>query len=175
MVRFENQEEGEGIVLFLRPHVIILVPAIILTITFVFLPVILANVFGFLNLEFSFLSAGQKFLMFVFWYMLVFAYAFYKFIFWYFNVYILTTERVVDFDFRGILNKRIAYAMLDHIEDVSPKTIGFFGTLFNYGDVLIQTAAEAQEFKFEKVPHPDLVAERVIEGMKAEEGEQPKV
>lgn len=172
-VTFENQEKGEEVIFLIRPHFITLVPAIFLTVIFALAPIFLGSILGIFNLEISFLTDSQGFLIIIFWYLLVFAYAFYKFIFWYFNVYVLTNERIVDFDFRGILNKAIAYATLNHIEDVSPKTVGFFGTFFNFGDVLIQTAAEKMEFEFHNVASPDVIAERILEEVRVEEEEKP--
>lgn len=172
-ITFENQEEGEKIILFLRAHIITLVPAVLLIVFLVVLPVFIGFVLNLLGASVSFLSAAQIFLIDVFWYLLIFAYAFFRFVLWYFNVYILTNERIVDFDFRGLLNKEISYTTLIHVEDIEPKTVGFFGTFFNYGNVYIQTAAERPEFEFEKVPRPDSVAQAILEQVRKEEGEAP--
>lgn len=172
-ITFENQEEGEEIVLFLRAHVITLVPAGILIIFLIVLPFLVTILLNLLGTRVSFLNASQIFIIDVFWYLLVFAYAFYRFVIWFFNVYILTNERIVDFDFRGLLNKEISYTTLIHVEDIEPKTVGFFGTFFNYGNVYIQTAAERPEFEFEKVPRPDAVAQAILEQVRKEEGEAP--
>lgn len=174
-ISFENQEENEEIILFLRAHIVTLIPPALLVIFLIFAPVLINAFINFLGFDLSFITASQDFLINLFYYILVFAYAFYRFVFWYFNVYILTNERIVDFDFRGILNKEISYTTLDHIEDVEPKTIGFFGTFFNYGNVFLQTAAERPEFEFSKVPRPDAVAEAILEQVRAEEGESPGV
>ncbi len=172
-ITFENQEEGEKIVLFLRAHIITLVPGAFLIIFLIFLPILAVFILNILNADLGFLTATQVFLIDLFWYLLIFAYAFYRFILWYFNVYVLTNERIVDFDFKGLLNKEISYTTLIHIEDIEPKTVGFFGTFFNYGNVFIQTAAERPEFVFEKVPRPDAVAEAIMEQVRKEESEPP--
>lgn len=170
-VTFESQEEGEQILLLLRPHVATLIPAILATVFLILVPIILSSFLLAFNLEITFLTTGQSFLLSIFWYLLVFSYAFYRFLFWYFDIYILTNERIVDFDFRGILNKEIAFATLNHIEDISPKTRGFFGTLFNFGDVFVQTAGTTPEFHFRRVPNPDLVAQKILEQAREEEDE----
>lgn len=173
-VTFETQEEGEEIILLLRAHIVTLVPAFLAFIFLVALPIFLFLALNFFNISTAdFLAPRQVLILLVFWYLLVIAYALYKFIFWYFNVYILTNERLIDFDFNGILNKQAAYTKLQQIEDVSPKMIGFFSTFFNYGDVLIQTAGEQQEFEFTRVPRPDQVAKRILEEARKEEGEIP--
>lgn len=173
-VVFDGQEKGEKIVLLLRPHMITLVPPALITLFLILAPFFIPTVLDLLNINLAdSLVATQTFLLTIFWYLVVFGYAFYKFIFWYFNVYLLTNERIVDFDFRGILHKEIAYAKLNQIQDVSPKIIGFFGTFFHFGNVFIQTAAARPEFEFHNVARPDLVAQKILEEVRLEEGEAP--
>lgn len=175
-VTFEGQEAGEKILLLLRPHIITLVLPTFATIFLILVPVLIFPVLSLINVDIGdLLIPSQLFLVTVFWYLFVFGYAFYRFIFWYFNVYLLTNERIVDFDFRGILHKEISYAKLGQIEDISPKMIGFFGTFFNYGNVYIQTAGEKPEFEFDKVAKPDDVAQDISEQVRLEEGEAPGV
>ena len=175
-VTFDTQEEGEKIILLLRAHVIILVPAVFIVIFLVLMPIFVSWALNLINVNIAdFLNGQQMFLITIFWYLLTFGYAFYRFLFWYFNVYILTNERVVDFDFRGILHKNTSYAALTKIQDVSPRIIGFFGTFFHYGDVFFQTAGTEKEFEFFKVPRPDEVAEAIMTEVRKEEAEPPGV
>ncbi|MEX2028134.1 MAG: PH domain-containing protein [Candidatus Curtissbacteria bacterium] len=170
---FEGQEHGEKVILFLRPHAITLIPSLVLIIFLMFLPFLL-GVFGALvGFDLSFLTPSQSFFAIIFWYLVVLAYAFYRFIFWYFNVYLLTNERIVDFDFKGLLHKEISYARLQQIEDVSPKMRGFFSTFFHFGNVFVQTAAERPEFEFHHVANPDFVAQKIHEQVRHEESEKP--
>ncbi|OGD93886.1 hypothetical protein A2697_02385 [Candidatus Curtissbacteria bacterium RIFCSPHIGHO2_01_FULL_41_44] len=173
-VRFENQEEGEKIILLLRAHIVTLIPAVLTTIFLVVGPIFVPRLLTLANIDLTdLLRGGRLFLITLFWYLVTFGYAFYKFVFWYFNVYLLTNERIIDFDFRGVLHKEISYATLLHIEDVEPKTVGFFGTFFNYGDVFVQTAGTRPKFEFEKVPRPDAVAEAILDEARKEEAEAP--
>lgn len=172
-ITFENQERGEEIILFLRAHIVTLVPALLLIIFLSVLPFLLITLSSLLGISVGTFTVSQIFIIDIFWYLFIFAYGFFRFVLWYFNVYILTNERIVDFDFKGLLNKEISYTTLTHIEDIEPKTIGFFGTFFNYGNVYIQTAAALPEFDFEKVPRPDSVAEAILEQVRKEEAEAP--
>ena len=87
----------------------------------------------------------------------------------------MTNERIVDFDFRGILHKETSYANLNQVQDVSPKVIGFFGTFFHYGNIFVQTAAAKPEFEFHHVARPDNVAKEILEQVRLEAGEPPGV
>lgn len=173
-ITFDSQETGEEIILLLRAHIITLLPTIVFIGILIALPAVALAVLNFFNIPLTgFFTPIQVLLILVFWYLFVFAFSLYKFIFWYFNVYILTNERVIDFDFRGILHKRTSFAKLNQIQDVTPKMLGFFSTFFNYGDIYIQTAGERQEFEFHKTPRPDEVSNRILEEIRKEEGETP--
>lgn len=172
-VSFEGQETGERVVLLLRAHLVTLAPALLLIIFLVFVPFLAPPILSLLAVGASVLTSLQTFLIVLFWYLIVFAYAFYKFIFWYFNIYLVTNERIVDFDFRGLLHKETSYANLLQIQDITPKTIGFFGTFFHYGDIYVQTAAARPEFEFHHVPRPNEAVGKILEERRKEEAEAP--
>lgn len=175
-VTFENQERGEKIILLLRAHIATLIPSVTLVVFLFMLPFFMGPILILLRINlFEALSPLQVLWIGVFWYLFTFGVAFYRFIFWYFNVYILTNERIVDIDFKGLLHKETSYAKLNQIQDVSPKIIGFFGTFFHYGNVYIQTAAEKPEFEFHNVEKPDMVAQEILEQVRHEEKEPPGV
>jgi len=175
-VSFESQEKGEKIILLLRAHVVTLVPNVLEIIFLILLPLLLPAILKALGINlFETMAARQVFWIYVAWYLFVFGFTFYKFIFWYFNVYLLTNERIVDFDFRGILHKETSYANLSQIQDVSPKVIGFFGTFFHFGNIYVQTAAAKPEFEFHHVARPDNVAKEILEQVRLEAGEPPGV
>lgn len=175
-VTFEGQESGEKIILLLRAHIVTLVPSAFIITFLLLVPLLVPGILGLLGIDLEgILNVGRSFLLIFFWYLFVFGFTLYKFIFWYFNVYLLTNERVVDIDFRGLLHKETSYANLNQIQDVSPKMIGFFSTFFHFGNVFIQTAAARPEFEFLHVPRPNEVAQAILEQVRLEEGEAPGV
>ena len=54
------------------------------------------------------------------------------------------------------------------IQDVTSRQIGMGQTMFNYGQVLIQTAAEINELRFDNIPNPDKIV-KVLQLMREEE------
>ena len=175
-VHFENQESGEKIILLLRAHIVTLVPGALFILLLAFVPFFIPFFLGIIRVHaLSVFDPRQLILVTIFWYLFVFGFSFYKFIFWYFNVYLITNERVIDIDFRGILHKETSYAKLNQIQDISPKIIGFFGTFFHYGNIYIQTAAERPEFEFHNVENPNMVAQEIHEQVRKEEAEPPGV
>ncbi|HWA52316.1 MAG TPA: PH domain-containing protein [Patescibacteria group bacterium] len=151
-VGFINKEPDEKIILLVRRHVITNLGWITLVIIMLVAPAIL-NYFpllGFLPLKFQTLAV-------LFWYLLTLAIAIQGFLSWFFTVNIVTNLRVIDIDFDNLIYRKVTDAKLDHIEDATVKMGSVIRTLFDYGDVLIQTAAEVPEVEFWAVPHPDKI------------------
>ncbi len=133
-VTFEDQLSGEKIIFLLRAHPITLVPAVLMTIFLALIPFLYALVPVFLKINlFPFLTAHHAIFIIFFWYLIVFGIVFNRFISWYFNIYILTDERIIDVNFKGLLSRDVSHAKLDRIQDVSPRLVGFFRTFFNFG------------------------------------------
>lgn len=156
--QFDVQHSEEQVLLLMRQHFVTQAGWIFLCVLLLFLPSIVP-IFSF----FSFLPASFLTVLTFTWYFLVLGYALERFIVWYYNVYIITNERIVDVDFYSLLFKRVSEARLDRIEDITSASGGVVQSFFDYGDVMIQTAAEVPEIEFEKVPHPDLVTKLVSE------------
>ena len=157
-VRFETQEAEEQVILFLRQHLIVNVPWVILTILFLLAPsVLFPLVIGSLPapLPFPYILVGT-----LSWYLVTAGFALVSFLHWFFNIYIVTNERVIDIDFQYLLFKRFSQAELERIQDISYTAGGIFATVFNYGHVYIQTAGEMPNLEFLAVPRPDKVVEK---------------
>jgi hypothetical protein len=111
----------------------------------------------------SFLPSSFQLVLNLSWYLIVFGYAVERFIVWYYSVYIVTTERIIDVDFYSLLFKKVSEAKLDRIEDITSSSGGVLASIFDYGNVNIQTAAEIPEIEFETVPQPDKVSKLISE------------
>ena len=167
-INFETKESKEKVVLLLRQHPITNVKWILIAILMILAPVVL-GAFPIL----SFLPSNFQFIAVLIWYLVTTAFVIQSFLTWFFNVYIITDERIVDIDFYSLIYKEVSDANIDKIQDVTYKMGGVVRTLFNYGDVLIQTASEVPNFEFLAVPKPDQVA-KILQDLRIEE-EQEKL
>lgn len=147
-IKFETQTEGEEVILVLRAHPVTLIPWIINTI---FLFVILIFIDNFLP---NFLSTAQIFFVNLIAITAILFYIWFNILSYLFNVGIVTNQRVVDVDLSGIIYKEVTEAKLSKIEDITDKTSGYFASVFNFGDVFIQTAGTEENIEFLKVPRP---------------------
>lgn len=161
-IRFVEQEHDETIELFLRRHWVTNVRWIFFSLLAFVLPVILLQIDQLTGVNFvalvplNILIEGL-----ILWYMLILAYAIESFLHWYFNVYIITNIHLIDINFETLLNRSIVEAGLENVESASSKISGIVRSLFNYGDVVVQTAAESQQITFDAVPNPDFVTDRI--------------
>jgi len=81
----------------------------------------------------------------------------YMFLIWidyYLDVWVITTERIINIEQKGLFVRHVSELKLVKIQDVTTEVEGFLPTLLNYGDVHIQTAADQVRFIFRSVPDP---------------------
>lgn len=165
-ITFQSQDPDETILLFLRKHFITNVPWILITIVLLSIPFLLSFIFASMQLNTPFTDLPPRFTttFLLFYYLLVFAYVFIEFITWYYNVSIVTQKRIVDIDFSELVFHDVAMTKLSLIEDVNYTQVGFFRSLFDFGDVFVQTAGNENLFDFLAVPKPKTVVD-IIEGL----------
>lgn len=152
-VKIENQGRDEEIVLMIRAHPITQIGwalnSIGLLIVLFLLNLFLPNFFNLSQIIYiNLLGLG-----------VIFGYIWYNFLSWYFNVGVVTNKRIVDIDFYYVLYKEVSATTLDHVEDVTSKSGGFFESFFHYGDVFVQTAGEEENIEFLNAPNPSRIVE----------------
>lgn len=162
-VRFENQEENEEIVLLVRRDLITNLPWILSALLLIFVPPIIGLLAPLFAPFFNF-SPQVILISILFYYLAVFGFILIEFTIWYFNIGLVTNIRIVDVDVFGILSKHISETHLNIIEDVSYNQVGSIRTIFNYGDVVIQTAGTNPNFEFDRAPEPARIV-RIIADM----------
>ena len=165
-LRFIQQEQEEIIELFLRRHWVTNVPWLFITTVGLLFPPLGVSlnpvIKSLLNVDLLNLLPGSfEAALFILWYLGVLAYTIENFLHWYFNIYIVTNLHLVDINFGSILRRDILEAGLENVESASSEIAGIISSLFNFGDVVIETAAENQNITFLAVPFPDRVVDRV--------------
>jgi hypothetical protein len=164
---FLNKAEKEEVVLIVRRHFFTNVRYILLFVAMVFAPALLL-----LFPTLSFLPANFQLVAIILWYVVAVAFAFEAFLSWFFNVDIVTTERLLDVNFANLIYREITDVDLQQIQDVKVRVGSVVRTVFGYGDVLVQTAAENTGIIFEAVPKPDEVA-KIIRQLREDKEHEP--
>lgn len=76
------------------------------------------------------------------------------FLFWtdyYLDMWIITTERIVDIEQRGLFSREVSEIPLQHVQDVTIEIRGIVETFLRFGTIRIQTAGE-REFTIKNIP-----------------------
>ena len=78
-------------------------------------------------------------------------------------VWIVTNERIIDIEQRGLFRRTTSELHLAAIQDVTSDVHGILQIGLDYGDVFIQTAGETGRFNFKNIPHPEKIKQRVLQ------------
>jgi uncharacterized membrane protein YdbT with pleckstrin-like domain len=95
-------------------------------------------------------------------YLAVWLFAFLEFTDYYLDVWIVTNERVINIEQEGLFHRTASELHLTAIQDVTSDVQGIVRTLFDYGNVHIQTAGEKGRFIFKNIEEPEKIKEFVI-------------
>ncbi len=79
-----------------------------------------------------------------------------------FNALVITSERVVDLDQRGVFHRTVSDAAYTRIQDVSFSIKGIRQTVFRYGTVAIETAGSSARIVVSGVSHPEAVHDHIM-------------
>jgi len=155
-VKFQTQKPHESIILFLRAHFITNISWIIFSLFLLVLPIIVSILFSKFALDFLSSASLNRFITVftLFYYLMVSSYVFISFLHWFYNVFMVTSERIVDIDYSDIVVHNIATTNLSHVQDVNYTQSGFIPTFFNYGDLFVQTAGTERNFEALSIPKP---------------------
>ncbi len=154
--RFKNQEADEEVVILVRQHYITNVPWIVGVILLALIPPVV-YLFGPYFIPPLSISPILILLSTVFYYVALFSLALLYFTVWYFNVGIVTNKRLIDLDVHNILTRVLSEARLNAIQDISVTQVGGIPSIFNYGNVDIQTEGTKQNLEFYRIPQPNFI------------------
>jgi uncharacterized membrane protein YdbT with pleckstrin-like domain len=163
---FQGQREGEEILEVIHRHWFNIASHFLVVFLFVFF---VFESFFLLPALFPDLGAGQNFLFLLFFQntliLFLWLYSFLVWIDYYFDVWIVTNERVINIEQKGLFVRDVSELQFSRIQDVTSEVRGMIPTMLNFGDVEVQTAAEEERFLFRQVPDPyrikDLLMARV--------------
>ena len=162
-IRFENQADDEEVLLSLRAHPVTLLPILFNG----FIIYIFIFVAGFILGQF--LNWVQVLYTMVFFYFVTFIYLWSQLINWYFNVGFVTTKQIIDVNFNIFTFRNVTRTDLHHIEDVTVRVSGFLASIFDFGNIYVQTAGTEVNTEFIQVQHPTQAA-RIIQDILKEHG-----
>lgn len=164
---FPNQKTDEKILMLLRRHwtlalainvkytIIMLLPFILIWLTSIFSPHTIDNlVTGTFSYPLTIMVLSLI-------YLFVWIFFFHAWIDYYLDVWIVTNERVVNIEQKGLFSRSVSEMKLFRVQDVKAEVHGIIPTIFHYGEVTIQTAGSEIFAIFKQVPAPYEVSQEV--------------
>ena len=163
--RLPGKLPDEKIIKVLRRDLFILVKKILFFLLLFILPLILS--YAVATSIFPGILSGQiSYPLFVllisFFYLFLWVFFFFSFIDYYLDVWIITSERIINIEQQGFFARTISEQRLERIQDVTSEVEGFFPTILRYGNVYVQTAGSKERFFFSEIPNPDEVRDTII-------------
>ena len=157
LAKFDGQNPDERIYVLARRHWLKNLGWITSTIFYSLVPVIFAVVFNIFNPLLPEFSLRLYVVIILAYYSFVFTNAFKNFIDWYFDTYIVTNERVLDFNLKTFSSYSVDEVPLENIESVKQLSAGVLSSFFNYGNVDIATESHKGLVHFFHIANPTRV------------------
>lgn len=170
---FPGQRPEERIIAVVRPHWLVLLRQIILGIFLLLTPPIVLVVLGLSGV--AILETPTRAILAVAlpaYYLSIVTWLFIAWLDYYLDVGVVTSQRVVDIDQQGLFQRRIAELESSVIQDVAAEKHGVLQTMFNFGNVKIQTAGERPNFSFTAVPKPEEFVMKITDTYKVNKQEE---
>jgi hypothetical protein len=164
---FPGQESNEKIIMIVRRHWWIFFKMFLFYFILALLPLVLRG----LMLQYTTLLNGGTLtiilkLLSSLYYFYILTLFYRAWIDYYLDMGIVTSERIVDIEQKGLFARSIAAQKLYRVQDVTAEVKGFLPTLFHYGDLFIQTAGAEERFVIRQVPHPYETVKKILDLVK---------
>lgn len=104
-------------------------------------------------------------------YLAIVAVWFYDWVDYYLDVWIITSHRIIDINQNGLFSRVVTQYRLERIQNVTADVSGFLHTVFNFGDVQVETAGAEMNLKMEQIPQPREVVQNINTWSYARRGE----
>lgn len=95
-------------------------------------------------------------------YLIIFFIAFVFWVDYYLDMWIVTDRRIIDVEQTGLFKREVSEFMIFRVQDVTIEIPNFMATVFNYGNIIVQTAGE-KSFSIRSIPHPDKAKKIILE------------
>ncbi|MEI6039779.1 MAG: PH domain-containing protein [Candidatus Berkelbacteria bacterium] len=157
--------EKDHVIVITRRHIASMIKPIFMSLVMFLMPIFIISVLKSLNPEiFSTLWANILTIFGSIYYLVFLSFFFTTWISYYYNVFVITDNEVIDIDQSGLFDRRITEISLLRIQDVSARVKGLLPTLFNYGDLIAESAGEnTRTYVVESIPDPASIADKILD------------
>lgn len=103
----------------------------------------------------------------------LFIWLFFLFIFidYYLDIFIITNERIISIRQEGFFSRIISEQKIERVQDITSEVKGVAQTIFKFGDIYVQTAAEQERLYFKEISDPEGVRDVIMKMAEAKRSE----
>ncbi len=158
--------EGEHELRTIHRHPMAFLGDIISIIIFIAIPIILAIILIIIPKEFTdnfFQGDTNIGILFICttWLLVAWMYAWWKWTDHFLDVIIITNKRIFEVKQNGFFNREITSFSFDKIQNIKVSQIGLLASIFQYGDLLIETASETENLHLTIIPNPEVIKKQI--------------
>jgi len=150
-LNFYGKDPKEEVILLTRLHWLAYLPDLLLVLLFLLLPILLSIISSVFNSSISPALYTGLFVLGVLIALNVLVTAILK---WFYSVIVITDRRFVVVNLKSGFYHSYSEAQLKNIEDVTHTMTGFWGNIFDIGNLDVDTAGHEIDFRLKMVPKP---------------------
>lgn len=159
---FPGQRQDEEVLMMVYRHWYVVAAPAIKALVIILLSFIIPIWLNLGGLIFSYaISTTIYYLWIVFW----ISYVVYIYFNWLQDRFIVTNQRIIDIDQRGMFRRRVSEVELEQISGITHEVVGFFPTLLDFGTVVIR-AGGADGLTLKQVANPAMIKEDITQLVK---------
>lgn len=159
-----KQKGYEKVEYIVRRHWVTFIPVILFFILLLAIPfgaylLLLNSANNFLSNP-AYYTAGILFISIYYLSVILFFYTY--FVAFHLDLWVVTNDRLLDVQQKTLFARTISEVDLYQIQDASSEIHGIFPSLFNYGNITLQTASAVPKFTFRNVANPNKLREAIL-------------
>jgi len=159
-----NQKSYEKVEHIIRRHWVTFIPVIIFLIVLAVLPI---GVYFLLTKSLSTYLQNQIYyaagvLLASVYYLSVILFFYTYFTEFHLDLWIVTNDRLLDIQQKTLFARTISEVDLFQVQDITSEVHGIFPSIFNYGNIILQTAGAVPKFIFRSVANPNKLREVIL-------------
>jgi hypothetical protein len=157
--------EGEEVVLEVRRHWIVVAPIYAVILVLALAPLVLYGVLDALPIVFEASGWGPALPAFAYfgWLLALWVGAYFVWLDHHLDIWIVTNERLIDVEQKGIFSREVSSLRFDRIQDITAEVTGVLATMLKFGDIKVQTAGDTNEFTITNIASPQHVVDAINE------------
>ena len=161
-----NQKSYEKIILVCRRHPLTFIPYILFFILMLVVPFglywLLARLSLLNYLENQAIYVAAVLLTSVY-YLSSYLFFYTRFVEFHLDLWVITNDRLLDMEQKSLFHRTVSEVDLYQIQDATSEVHGVFPSIFNYGDIVLQTAGPVPKFYFRNVAKPNQLREQILQ------------